>query len=329
MTGSVRKLSWLLVGVATVAACLSGCSAAKTTTRSPVTSRLSTSNTTSSATVAPSAPTLSVTPSRGLSDGQVVTVNVRGLPAGIKFFVSECLTPADASHEGCGPQLAQQPFGVTDTGGSGSTSFTVYVYTASSPNSQVVTPCAGECVIVAVPDTSSGRPVLAPIAFAAVATSTSLAAEPPPGLPRCHTDQLAATLGQGGAAAGNIGVPLILRNVSSVTCYVFGYVGMQLVDGARHFLPTNVIRGSSMIFPDPGPRTITVAPGAEVSAGIGYEDVPIQGIDPGMICPESTYLEITPPDETTYLFIPARLGPCGRGTLDVTALETGGAPQTN
>ena len=47
----------------------------------------------------------------------MVTVAVRGLPDGIKFFVSECLTPVAANHNGCGPQLAQQPFGVSDNAG--------------------------------------------------------------------------------------------------------------------------------------------------------------------------------------------------------------------
>jgi hypothetical protein len=68
---------------------------------------------------------VTVTPSRDLQNGQDVTVAVRGLPDGIKFLISECLTPTDANSAGCGPQLAQQPFGLTDNSGKGATSFIV------------------------------------------------------------------------------------------------------------------------------------------------------------------------------------------------------------
>jgi hypothetical protein len=129
------------------------------------------------------------------------------------------------------------------------------------------------------------------------------------------------------AAARNVGIPLIVKNASSEGCTIFGYVGLQLDDSARHFLMTRTIRGSSMVFHDPGPSLITMLPGDVASAGIGFGDDPIVGIDPGSGCATSTYLEVTPPDETTYLFLPAQLVPCGAGTVDVTALQPGGEPQ--
>lgn len=112
---------------------------------------------------------VTVTPSRDLQDGQDVTVAVRGLPDGIKFFISECLTPTEANDAGCGPQVAQQPFGLTGNTGSGSTSFTVQSSAAATTNSQVLEPCTGECVVVVTPDVSGAIFMLASITFASTA----------------------------------------------------------------------------------------------------------------------------------------------------------------
>ena len=58
-----------------------------------------------------------------MHNGEVVHVSVSGFPPG-KAFLSECASPADVSAEGCGAQLAAQPF-VEIENGSGTESFTV------------------------------------------------------------------------------------------------------------------------------------------------------------------------------------------------------------
>jgi hypothetical protein len=163
------------------------------------------------------------------------------------------------------------------------------------------------------PTTTPSRPVSTPIGAAEV--------------PRCLTGQLSASLGVAVAAAGNIGVPLIVTNTSSASCGLFGYVGLQLDDGSHHSLVNATMRGSSMLFHDRGPRPLRLSPGDTASAGIGYGDVLIGGVDPASGCPLSTYLDVTPPDETTYLFLRARLGPRSAGTVEVTALQPGSEPQ--
>lgn len=91
---------------------------------------------------------------------------------------------------------------------------------------------------------------------------------------------------------------------------------------------TNVVRGSSMLHHDPGPSYVTLDNGEVASAGIGYSDVAIQGVDPANgQCPGSSSVEITPPDETTYLTISAGLGPCDGGKLYVTSLQAGSQPE--
>ncbi len=104
---------------------------------------------------------LTVTPSSGLTNGQMVTVSVTGFPPG-KARLSECAAVSDANGHGCGIQPAAQPFVVID-GKAGSASFVVSSEASSAPltSSQLV-PCT-QCVLVAT-DSNNGF-VSAPIAF--------------------------------------------------------------------------------------------------------------------------------------------------------------------
>ena len=141
---------------------------------------------------------------------------------------------------------------------------------------------------------------------------------------RCHTSELTASLKQAGAGAGgNNGTVLTLSNKSSRTCTLYGYVGLQLVDANRRFLPTTVQRGQSYFFHDQGPTSISLTPGQSAHAGIAYGNH-VEGSEPyAKQCPSATYLEVTPPDEKDYLFIDAKgIKPCG-GFVEVTALQLG------
>ncbi|MDQ6794664.1 MAG: neocarzinostatin apoprotein domain-containing protein [Chloroflexota bacterium] len=59
-------------------------------------------------------PTVIVSPSVHLKDGQVVEVRVTGFGVGGKVWLSECASAAAATDLGCGVDLAAQPFLVTD-----------------------------------------------------------------------------------------------------------------------------------------------------------------------------------------------------------------------
>jgi uncharacterized protein DUF4232 len=64
------------------------------------------------------------------------------------------------------------------------------------------------------------------IATAAAATTASPAVAAPP---RCHTNELSASLGRVDAGAGQRFTRLTLRNRASHTCRTQGWVGLQLV----------------------------------------------------------------------------------------------------
>ena len=115
----------------------------------------------------------------------------------------------------------------------------------------------------------------------------------------------------------------MVRNVGSTTCEVEGYLGLRLVDAKGHAIPTSLRRGSSMIWPtDPGPGVVVLPPGSSASAGLGWEDNPVDG-DPPSGCPASRYLDVTLPHETTTVRVPAQVGACNHGSLVVTALVAG------
>jgi hypothetical protein len=83
-----------------------------------------------------------------LHDGEVVHVSVSGFPPG-KAFLSECASPADVSAEGCGAQLAAQPF-VEIENGDGTENFTVTNQAATTPlTPQPSVSCINQCVLVA------------------------------------------------------------------------------------------------------------------------------------------------------------------------------------
>jgi hypothetical protein len=91
---------------------------------------------------------LHVSPNIDLHDGEVVHVSVSGFPPG-KAFLSECASPADVSAEGCGAQLAAQPF-VEIENGDGTENFTVTNQAATTPlTPQPSVSCINQCVLVA------------------------------------------------------------------------------------------------------------------------------------------------------------------------------------
>jgi hypothetical protein len=97
---------------------------------------------------------LNVPPDATLHNGEVVHVSVSGFPAG-KAFLSECASAGDVGAEGCGVQLAAQPF-VEIENGAGTGSVAVVNQAASAPLSpQPSASCANQCVLVA---TSGANP---------------------------------------------------------------------------------------------------------------------------------------------------------------------------
>lgn len=169
---------------------------------------------------------------------------------------------------------------------------------------------------------SSASPSPSATATTSSTPSTSASATPTPTAGgRCRESQLALSFGMGQGGVGHVGTVLVLHNTSAVSCVLYGYVGARLDAANRTFLPTKVVRGGGYLYQDPGPHQVTLAPGGTASAGLEWDHVPSPG-DPNP-CPTSTYLEVTPPNSTHYLFAKRPVQACNHGTLTVTALQAG------
>jgi hypothetical protein len=86
----------------------------------------------------------------------------------------------------------------------------------------------------------------------------------------------------------------VLTNRSNSSCRVYGYGGVQLLDAARHPLPTRQVRDRTR-----PPRLVLLRPGASVSSLLHWSAVADQTEDQiGQCEPTPAYVLITPPDET-------------------------------
>ena len=151
------------------------------------------------------------------------------------------------------------------------------------------------------------------------AAPTSSPATTPAGGGRCHTSELTFRLGASDAGAGQRLQVVVITNTGGRSCTLFGYAGLQLVDGSRKFLPTTVTRGNGNAA-DPGAKLVTLAAGGTASFAMSFSSC----VNGPAGCSSSTYLEVTPPDERDYLFDKADLM-VFQGKIAVSAIVAGSA----
>jgi hypothetical protein len=130
--------------------------------------------------------------------------------------------------------------------------------------------------------------------------------------PRCQPTQLAASVTDLGAAAGNVGIEVVLRNTSTRSCSLEGYPGLQLLNASGVALPTTVSRSPSQLFGTVSPHLVGLAPGQSASFDLGYGDNPTGNPPPPyqQACPTATQLSIIPPGVTTALRAATSIAPC-------------------
>jgi hypothetical protein len=131
----------------------------------------------------------------------------------------------------------------------------------------------------------------------------------------CPASALAGSIHGSSGAAGTIETTIALKLVSSRTCVLGGYPGLQMLDSNGAKLTTTVVRKGNYSFTAMPATTVTLTTGQSVYFNMGYSDVPT-GSETS--CPMSASLEITPPNAFGYLTIAAELGPCNNGTIAVS-----------
>ncbi|HUY65710.1 MAG TPA: DUF4232 domain-containing protein [Acidimicrobiales bacterium] len=180
---------------------------------------------------------------------------------------------------------------------------------------------AGACSSSSSSSSSSGRPPVPSRSSSTTSSSTTSVTPPPPtssvpsGPARCAIPALSGSVAGRSGGAGTIEITVALQSTSATSCVLTGYPGLQLLGPADTSLPTQVVRKGSYSFTSMAPTTVTLSNGQSAYFNIGYSDVPVGN---EQSCPSSTSLEVTPPDATDHLVVPAVLSPCGGGTLVVS-----------
>jgi hypothetical protein len=167
--------------------------------------------------------------------------------------------------------------------------------------------CGTDADPVAAPTTTSAEPTAtvpatttpAPATTTAAPTTTrpappagtgSATGGAPAGTGRCHTSELSLAFGPGGAGAGQRQGTVILQNKSARRCTLFGFGGLQVLDGARRALPVTLSRVGTPTLVRFGPRS------NQIDKTISWTAVPS-----GAGCVQPVYVLVTPPDETDPL----------------------------
>ncbi len=238
-------------------------------------------------------PSVSVTPASGLFDGQTVAVQVSGFGIGGKVWLSECASAQDASSLGCGRQLAEQPFLVTDDARSGDGSFTVSLHAATAPDlPNTAVRCTDQCVIVATLGDGFAY-ATAPIRFSPAATL--------PVLP-CTARQLATSVVDTGDRTGLVEGWLRLVNTGVASCEISGWPTLVGITASG---ATTVARQSNELLdlpPDTVLPPVPLAPGGAAVAGFAGSAAPT-GV--AQTCPPPYHiLRVTLPGTTGSVTLP-------------------------
>ena len=158
----------------------------------------------------------------------------------------------------------------------------------------------------------------AAVASQAAATRPAITPKAPAvSVSRCNTRNLSAGLHGFQALVGNRGFILTLTNTGGGACSLDGYPGLGLQDASHHVRPSHTHWGGTYFDQDPGRHLIVLSPGETASADFAY----FSGTG-GSTDSVATYLEVTPPNDFTYLVVripgaPVRID---RGNLYVTAM---------
>ena len=154
--------------------------------------------------------------------------------------------------------------------------------------------------------------IVALAAFPTVSAALQSAARPA----SCLRNQLGVRANGTNGAAGTIHGAWVFTNVSAKACDLDGYPDIQLYGRRGRPIPTTVKRNLP-----PAPSHVKLLPGGSATFYSSYSDV---SSGPGT-CPTSAVIQITPPNATASLFIPAQLQAC-RGVVHVSAVRAGVHP---
>jgi Protein of unknown function (DUF4232) len=138
-----------------------------------------------------------------------------------------------------------------------------------------------------------------------------------PAPPRCTDQQVKFTPGRTGAAGGSYYDRIIITNISSKVCSVYGYPGVEFVDGAG-----NSVDGPPDVRDQSRPKeTVVLAPGGIASFLIsGADSMQPGGTTP---CPATRGVHVIVPGGYQPAFVPHVGMNCSNGAVRVYPVVAG------
>jgi len=141
-------------------------------------------------------------------------------------------------------------------------------------------------------------PIVAVMIMPEIATASSVP-------PTCSYNQLEVAVAWGpGAAAGNVGIPFIIVNMSKSACTLKGYPRLRLFTAAVNKTPIKVgFNTSGGVYGYVKPKLTMIAPHSVATFGMDYGDATNQQDTNGPICTA----------QTVNVYLPVTRNPYGQG----------------
>lgn len=211
-----------------------------------------------------------------------------------------------------------------------------YVISSSRSPSRSVVVRAGELVTLgrygecSVSGASSSTPtpstVPAPGLHATTSTTTTTTTAGLSSSGACSTSDLRLRLDRvESAVMQQPGAFLSFTNTSNSSCHMDGYPSLELVSGTGQIIGAAIRDSGNYLITDPGPQTVTLAPGASAYFGYGWSDV-TQPLGSTVGCVDTVKAVSIPPGGAIPLYATAALpSVCPGGFPSVTAVAPASA----
>jgi len=156
---------------------------------------------------------------------------------------------------------------------------------------------------VAVILSSCGTPATSTNAL--TSAPTPLPEAPPSAGATCQTRQLLLAAGPINSALGNAGLELSLKNQSPVSCKLFGYPTLHLLDAQQKPLKMQITRSTSgYLYRTQAPQVISLPPGEKAYFAITWSNLGCSGAPPTeAMSIRTSFLLVTPPLNQTSLLV--------------------------
>jgi hypothetical protein len=116
------------------------------------------------------------------------------------------------------------------------------------------------------------------------------------------------------------GAFFVFTNMSNSSCHLDGYPSLEPISGTGQIIGTAIRESGNYLISDPGPQTVTLAPGGSAYFGYGWSDVR-QPLGFPADCVDTVRVESIPPGGATPLTATAALpSVCPGGFPSVTAV---------